>query len=152
MWPFVGLAFLVFAFATERQTGVSPKGVVVVGACSLALVGIATLRVLHDDHLKEVVVAVVYVGMTVVTDFSLFYYSSGAHHNWSKPLTHLDALVVTFGTLTTAGTADIHPHTEVARGLLLAQMIVDVFLVTILVGLLVGRVAARRSEPADSQQ
>jgi hypothetical protein len=54
-------------------------------------------------------------------------------------------LLVTLGTSTTAGTDGIIPHTEFARRLVTIQLGVDVLATIILLGLLVAKIAVRRS-------
>jgi hypothetical protein len=77
--------------------------------------------------------------LSLIGNFAFAYFLDGASGNWSIPLSHLDAILVSVGTLTTAGTGDVQPHTELARGLVTAQMALDVVVVTVVAGVVVWR-------------
>ncbi|HEX3488938.1 MAG TPA: ion channel [Streptosporangiaceae bacterium] len=83
--------------------------------------------------------------LTFVSMFSLIYWTYGTSHNFSTQLTHLDAIYFTIGTLSTAGTGDIVPVSELARGLQTLQMLLDLGFLLVAVTLVVGRLAAGRA-------
>jgi len=86
---------------------------------------------------------VVYVVLAVLQVFAIAYYGIGTRSNWNMRLSHLDAVLVSVGTLTTAGTGGITPKSELARGLLVSQMVADFVVVTLLIGLILGVVIQR---------
>jgi hypothetical protein len=149
LWGFAVVVMTTTGFVRSAQTGVGAVSIAFIALQTLVIVFLATLRLLTERGDEKVRLpagaAVGWSIWVVIADFSLLYYLLGAQHNWSIRLTHLDALLLTFGTLTTAGTGDIHPQTETARGLLLAQMIVDIFLVTVLLTLFLARLGERRA-------
>jgi len=118
VWPLLGLAGIVYAFAgAKRQDGVSPATIVGLGAFSAFFGVIIIMRLLNPrEDLLKIASGVLITLTMLVCNFSFLYYQTGAEGHWSQKLTHLDALVLTFGTLTTAGTSDIQAHSEVARG------------------------------------
>ncbi len=76
----------------------------------------------------------------VVFSFATIYYQYGMH-NWSKTLSHVDAIFIALGTMTSAGTGELEARSEFARILLMLQMVVDIFAFTIIVALVVERIA-----------
>jgi hypothetical protein len=70
------------------------------------------------------------------------------HADGGTPLSRIDALFLTIGTLTTAGTGGIAAHTERARGMLTIQMTVDIVSVTLITGLVIARLSTRRASAA----
>ncbi len=79
----------------------------------------------------------------IVTDFSMLYWLCGTSGNFSSTLSRLDSVYFALGTMTTAGTGSIAPVSQLARGLVSAQMAVDfVFLATV-VSVAVTRLAER---------
>lgn len=71
--------------------------------------------------------------------FSLLYWNYGTSRNFDHSLTHLDAIYFTLGTLTTAGTGNINATSDVARGIQLAQMTMDLALLVFAITLLMAR-------------
>jgi hypothetical protein len=146
----IGVSFLfaglTWVFVVANQKGLGWIGAALTGLVGLATIGIVIRRLLDPkDDLPSLVRVTTYVLFAVIADYSFFYYTCGAEQNWSIRLTHLDALFITFGTLTTAGTGDIHPRTELARGLMMSQMIVDILTVTVMATLLLARLGASRA-------
>lgn len=88
------------------------------------------------------IVAVTAALFVFVLTFAAIYRVYGTSRNWGLQLSHTDALLLTFGNLTTAGTAGISPHTEVARRIVVAQLAFDIPASIALFGLLVGRIVA----------
>jgi hypothetical protein len=83
----------------------------------------------------------------VVFAFAMEYYTLGTKAHWSKALTHVDALYVAVGTLTTAGTGNINAEGDKARLLLTGQMLADILVVTVLGAIVVHRFT-RKSAPS----
>jgi Ion channel len=148
MWPLLGVAGIVYAFAGDkRQDGVSPATIVGLGAFSAFIGGIIIMRLLNpEEDLLAIASGALITLIVLICSFSLLYYKAGAEGHWSQRLTHLDALLLTIGTLTTAGTGDLQAHSEIARGLLLAQMSVDLVVVTGMITIFLARIASHRRE------
>lgn len=83
--------------------------------------------------------------LAVTGNFSGIYFDIGTSQNWNVPLSHLDALFVTVGTLTTAGTGNIVAVSEEARGFMLIQMAIDFTVVAVVVSLLLTRMSGQRA-------
>jgi len=91
-----------------------------------------------------VVVTVLNVVLLVVVIFAVLYWHYGTTPNFNVTLSRLDALYFTLGTLSTAGTGSIYPSSELARGLVSAQMAADLLLFAVAVALVVTRLGERR--------
>jgi len=83
------------------------------------------------------------VGALVGT-FASAYVSYGTTRDWSSHLSRLDALMVSLGNFSTAGTAGITPRSELARALITSQYALDLVAGVVVVGLLVARLASPR--------
>jgi hypothetical protein len=79
----------------------------------------------------------------LVALFSTIYYTHGTTRNWSKPLSHIDAVYVTVGTLTTAGTSGVAAESRFAHGVLTSQMVLDLVVITGAFSILIGTYLAR---------
>ena len=84
--------------------------------------------------------------LTFVSMFSVIYWTYGTSANFSSRLTHLDAIYFTMGTLSTAGTGNIVPVSQLARGLQTLQMLLDLGFLLVAVTLVVGRLAAGKAD------
>lgn len=89
----------------------------------------------------------------LVIVFASTYFYFGSPHNFVAPfgspsmtgrLTHLDALSLAVGTLTTAGSADL-PRSQWARGLVTTQELVDLVLFGFIAVIAIGRFRLPRS-------
>jgi hypothetical protein len=78
----------------------------------------------------------------LVGNFSYVYWSFGSTANFSVSLTRLDAIYFAIGTLTTAGTGNINATSELMRGIQALQMVLDVGLVVVALGVLVARLSS----------
>jgi hypothetical protein len=91
---------------------------------------------------RRIVYAAIFAVGTItsfVYTFGAVYYEYGTTHNWTSQLSHLDALFVAVGTLTTGGTGDLQPQSELARGLLLAEMVTAILVFTTMVTVVIHR-------------
>ena len=119
---------------------------------------IASYVILRIKSLVWVILATTNAIVLLVLNFSTWYASIGTTANWAPKLTRLDGLAVTLGTLTTAGAPGITPHSELARGLVTTQLVVDILAAIVLFGLFVGRLARERGagglapQPAGQRQ
>jgi hypothetical protein len=78
-------------------------------------------------------VALALVFSLVLQLFSYMYWAYGTAINFSVSLTHLDSFYFAIGTFTTAGTGNISPISETARGLHALQMGLDFLLIGFIV-------------------
>jgi hypothetical protein len=99
-------------------------------------------------------VSIVWVGagafwalVAVVSVSSGLYYSVGGIGHWSPGLSHVDAIYVAVGTLTTAGASGIVPTSNLTRALVVTQMLADIVLFTIMGAVVLDRLTQRR-QPA----
>jgi hypothetical protein len=86
--------------------------------------------------------AAVWLSLTfslVLQLFSYVYWVHGTTKDFSVSLTHLDAFYLALGTFTTAGTGNISPISETARGLQALQMGLDFLLIAVVVVLATAR-------------
>ena len=134
-----------FLLSSERTSST-----LIVISCVISILFCASLTITRATApgiaTRDVAIAAVITISLLVGDFSSIYYSYGTDHNWSIPLTHLDAVFISFGTLTTVGTGDIQPKSELARGLLTAQMGVDLIAVTLLTAFVLHRFTVGRRQ------
>ena len=142
----VVLAALLFGFIRQPQG--SPLGsLVVVGfavisAASIVLV-VAKYRNLISSPLG-IYVDLVYYLATFIGMFAVIYWNYGTSKNFNVPLTHLDAIYFTIGTLSTAGTGNLVATSEFARGLQCLQMVLDLGFLLVAVTLVVTRLASHK--------
>jgi Ion channel len=120
------------------QFGLLFLGSLVFLAIPILWIGIA-ISAPTMDPLKGVITFVLTLSYVVVTS-SRMYYALGDSSNFSHALSHLDAVLLAVGTLTTAGTADIVATSERARALVLCQQVVDFALVVFVATLFVARI------------
>lgn len=85
-----------------------------------------------------------YVLIVLIYVFSTIYWYRGAGDNFSRPLSHLDAVYFAVGTFTTAGTGSISATSQYARGVQLLQEVIDAALVLFILGIVVARLVERR--------
>lgn len=132
-----------FFRSTARHWNAISVGSVIFSVLLLALMGfvIASQAVRGTRPLRQLAFSAFTMLSLVLVDAAIAYYSIGGGANWNMKLSHVDAMLVSVGTLTTAGTAGITPRSEIARGLLVGQMVVDFAVVTIVVGLVLQRLA-----------
>ena len=117
--------------------------VVLVSVLVIAFVG--TVAITRSGWPMEAIVGgLILSAGCLVCVFADLYYSIGTTRNFSMPLSHLDAIMVAVGTLSTAGTGDVAPKSELARGLLTTQMSLDV----LFVGVVLALAVASLSRPA----
>jgi hypothetical protein len=84
--------------------------------------------------------ALAYALFVLILNFATWYLVSGSTRNWGVRLTHTDALLITLGNLTTAGTAGLTPQSEFARRLVVTQLAIDIPVTILLFGLFVTRI------------
>jgi hypothetical protein len=87
--------------------------------------------------------------------FSAAYYlmDNGDSDAFSQPLTRLDALYFTVSTFSTVGFGDITAHSQAARGVVTAQMVLGLVLVGLIVRVFLGAVeVARRRQRPDGER
>jgi hypothetical protein len=136
--------WVAFAMTSSKQPE-SIFGVLLLVSFTLMWITATVWLARRDDtHLLVLGFAAVNTVIFLVAYFATFYLSYGTRTNWNMRLTHLDALMVALGTLTTAGTGDIQPRSETARTLLTGQMAIDLVVVTVMSAFVLNRFVARR--------
>lgn len=94
--------------------------------------------------LRAVLLLILLISFVTWVFASLYYFLIGMAGNFNVPLSHVDAVFVALGTLSTAGTGGITAHSEVARGLLTVQMFVDFSLLAAAVAWVVASASGSR--------
>jgi len=84
----------------------------------------------------------IFFASVLVYTFATLYYEWGLRINWGRSLSHVDALFIALGTLTTAGTGELHASSELARCLVLIRMVVDILMFTGIMAVVTGRIAS----------
>lgn len=84
--------------------------------------------------------------------FSILYWSYGSRPNFSSNLTRLDAIYFTVGTLTTAGTGSLSAESEIARGIQVLQMVLDLTLVVFAVAVVLTSLTSRQANQRKSAE
>jgi hypothetical protein len=84
----------------------------------------------------------IYLLTTLILLFSIIYLHYGTAKYFNMPLTHLDAVYFTVGTLSTAGTGNISATSELIRGIQTVQFIVDLIYTLIAVALVLARITS----------
>ncbi len=82
----------------------------------------------------------------VIIGYSVIYYIYGTAENFGNSLSRTDAIYFTLTTLTTVGFGDIAPKSQAARRLVSSQMVVDLILLGVLLGIVVSRFSERRPQ------
>jgi hypothetical protein len=86
---------------------------------------------------------------TVIGNFAYMYWNAGTAHNFTQPLTKLDAVYFSVGTLSTAGTGTISATSQVARGMQLAEICLGMALVLFGVGVVLVRFMGVMATPVE---
>jgi hypothetical protein len=131
-------------FSYSRRTGFSftPVGIFItlfVAAYTIYF----TIRIARNAKGFTWVSCAVFLNafLLLIVDFAGFYWRFGTAPNFNATLSRLDALYFTLGTLTTAGTGSITPESQLARGLVSIQMILDLMLVAVAATIIVARLS-----------
>jgi hypothetical protein len=108
-------------------------------------------------EVAQAVAAVVWLILYLIWIFSFTYYLLGSQQHWNRALSHVDAIYVAVGTLTTAGSAGISASGDLTRSVLIGQMVLGLLGVTVSLALVLHRVmqAARpesTTEPVSPPQ
>ena len=143
----VGCLLLYFALPVR----VDEAGGALLRNAGLALLGVVAVawivvRQVRGTGSRELTALQLVVLLEVITiAFALAYYSLAVHAQgeFEGIATKLDALYFTLATMTTAGFGDIRPMSQLARGLVSAQLAFDV----VFLGLLATLIRRRFPEP-----
>lgn len=154
-----GLALVVILyFAVPVQSGPARDtlvrvvvSVVVLAALSYAVAVQIRLQLFVDDHRVDGLVLALAVGVLV---FALGFYALELHEpgEISGLHTRLDALYFTMSTMLTIGYGDVHAEGQLARGVVLVQMVFDVVVVTAAASTLTARVKRTAASRAASRR
>jgi hypothetical protein len=158
-WVVLPLIFIGYGFfaSTHRPWDATSVAATIGSAAILLLMAfvIASQVIRGTMSIRHIAVSALSMLLLLIFDAAIVYYSIGARGNWNMKLSHVDAMLVSVGTLTTAGTGGISPRSELARGLMLGQMVADFVVVTVAVGFVLQRVVSPKmsagAEPASDQ-
>lgn len=143
------LAALIGGFFAQPQGGLSNIAIVAVFGL-VALANIVAIIAQHRGVIRSptgIYVDLAYYLVVFIWMFSLVYWAYGTAKNFSVPLTRLDALYFTIGTLSSAGTGNLAPASQLARGIQTLQMILDLGFILVAVTLVVARLADVKAKP-----
>jgi hypothetical protein len=129
--------------------GTSALDIAMAAAVLIALMVFLIREARSDDsHLVALVWLMTYTATTFLLVFSQFYWAhrSGFNH----PLTRLDAVYVTMGTLT-SGTGDLNATSESVRAIQMVQELLDLLFILFAVGVVVSRIVSRDDPKAKPQ-
>jgi hypothetical protein len=138
------LEALVWWAFTATRVRVPSSPTFVAGYTVLAVALIVSVVLFRDRPLYALAI-IVFLGSVALTDlFSVLYWQYGSRANFNIPLSHLDAVYFTLGTLSTAGTGNIVAIRETSRAIQLVQMGVDFGFTLLATGILVSRLTSER--------
>jgi ABC-type multidrug transport system fused ATPase/permease subunit len=153
-WRVVGsmcvLFSAVFWIAEFNESQRVPDGLfnVIVGiALVCSFIALVILFIWRRASGFTVAVLLAFTFSVFLLYFSSFYWSSGSVKNFSEPLSHLDSLYFTLGTMG-GGTGNLWAVSESARLIQSVQMILDFALILFTVGIVISRYSGRASASA----
>lgn len=122
-----------------------------VGLGILVFVAVRQLRVLSQFEAGDPSVRLDVLGLLVVIFVPLFalgYFAleQGDSGQFDDLETKTDALYFTLSTLATVGFGDVHAAGQLARGLVMVQIVFDVVFVALLVSIVTNQIKARAAE------
>jgi hypothetical protein len=142
-----GTIFTVAAIVVATWAG-SFACYVLLGSTVVAIFGSVLAQSVAE--VVQAVASVVWLVLYLIWTFSFTYYLLGSPHHWSKELSHVDAIYVTVGTLTTAGSAGISASDDLTRGILIGQMVLDLLGVTVSLALILSLVMRFARDAVDN--
>lgn len=95
--------------------------------------------------------SLLYSFSATLVNFAALYWHYGTPPNFNITMSRLDSIYFALGTMTT-GTGSIAPESQVARGLVSIQMILDFVFVAIAVGIAITRLGEKGSSGSDTGQ
>lgn len=147
----IQIIFLSWIFVGISQ-GESVNMVVVIGGIYFAVSGTVAIVAKCTGlftGVTPIYLDVAYYLMAFTILFMVSYWNCGGGHNFNMHLTRLDAAYFTIGTLSTAGTGNIVPTSELARALQALQMALNLVFLSIAVALVVARLGSVRRKVKD---
>jgi hypothetical protein len=143
------VAFYVIAPLDQRPAGKIALRLLLELVALVLVLGWQIRAVGRSPHpvLRGVEAVVVSVPLLVLT-FAATYVvvDHNSPGSFTEPLSRLDAAYLAVTVLATVGFGDITPRTELARSLVMSQMLVDLAFVGLVAKVLVGAVRRRRDE------
>jgi Ion channel len=136
-------AFMWWVFIAMR-TRVPANPILVICFSAGAVAMVVIVVIFRDRPLHVVAVIVLFTFITLINLFSVLYWQYGSRANFNIPLSHLDAVYFTLGTLSTAGTGNIVATSETSRAIQSLQMGVGFGVILLAAGILVSRLASAR--------
>lgn len=138
VWPVVLVGLWVWFFVGPRGRH-SPFLLALLFIAALIIVvptilGIRSKAPIRIHVLNLFVAVAMFIGL-----FAGAYWSEGNAQNFSEPLSRLDAVYITVGTLTTAGTGTFTAQSEGARAMQLIEMLIGPALILVSIAAVVHR-------------
>jgi membrane protein YdbS with pleckstrin-like domain len=129
-----------FYMTLSKSSSVNPG--IVVFYTLIVFVSIIQVIIYRNDSMETLSSAVFASLGTLILLFSTLYWQIGTDQNFNLPLSRLDGVYFTLGTLTTAGTGNIVATSETARAIQFIQMIVDLGVAALVIGIFVSRISS----------
>jgi hypothetical protein len=150
VWPVVLATFEWVGFAVWRQQReISPAGLALAVLITILPLGSTLLWAVRQSlpgnrsFLREYLVplaSIFYSCSVLIWFFSLLFWAYG--NSFTYQLTHLDAVYVALGNLTTAGTGNLAPVDQTGRTIVSIQYVADLVYVTIILSVGINRLLA----------
>ncbi len=142
----VSLCLLIFGFIAIPQGAVgNSETMLIAGLVGLFCITAIIIKYLKPDRASpNIYVDLAYYLIVFILFYSVVYWNAGSSSNFNAQLTRLDAAYFAVGTLSTAGTGNLVPTSEVARALQGVQMLLDLGFFSIAVTLVVTRLSNLR--------
>jgi hypothetical protein len=136
--------WLTFFTQTLRHATSAPLLAVQAVAIAVGIGFVTFVALQRAVHLAYLFANLILIGALLVSQFSFIYWNRGSTANFSTPLSHLDAIYFTLGTLTTAGSGTVVAVSQAARGIQSVQMVLNLGYILFAVGAVVSRFASDR--------
>jgi Ion channel len=146
LWPFALVWLWTPVFVGPRYSGASW---ILIGEGCLVLMWVSAVinSIVLRLPVRTLIINVVVALLMLIAMFDGLYYGVGTKANFNKPLSKLDAMYFTVGTLTTAGTGNLVATGETSRALQLTEMVSGALLIVGGVGAVIGlAIAPPRAE------
>jgi hypothetical protein len=111
-----------------------------IGAVGFAFVSLRIFTWAKDPEVPtwEMIAVALSLLIAIVLGFSAAYYITGTTHNWTTTMSRNKAIYFAVGTLTT-GAGGVAPTSHEARDIVLAQQLLDLVVLTVVVGAVIYR-------------
>lgn len=135
-------------FAFSRGTYTGPSAIIPF-AIAIVIGTYLLISVTRFGNIVDILTMLLFSSSVLTATFSTLYWNYGTTGNFTEPLTRLDAVYFTVGTLTTAGTGNVSAISQIARGLQTLQMVLDIGFILFAVSLVVAEFSLRMQRTSD---